>query len=88
VRDTSGFVVDTLTDPLGELNPDESRYWLYALRLVHTRAGLLNATDFLDDAALDPYVFLRESYLLQRESVVNDGAVSEDTSEEDDIFGQ
>lgn len=86
VRDATGFAVDTAIDPLNELNPSETRYWLYALRLVHTRAGLLNATEFLDEAALDPYVFLRESYLLQRQSAVLDGALPDNDEAEDDLF--
>lgn len=86
VRDAAGVGVDLTIDPLVELNPTEHRIALYALRFIDTRASLLNATEFLDDAALDPYVFLRESYLLQRQNAILDGAVPDDSDEEAELF--
>jgi phospholipid-binding lipoprotein MlaA len=74
VRDTFGLAVDTYTHPLAQVNPDEDRYWLYALDTVDTRAGLLRAERVFDEAAMDPYVFLREGYLQRRERLVLDGA--------------
>jgi phospholipid-binding lipoprotein MlaA len=41
---------------------------LYALRIVDTRANLLQATDLLEQAALDPYAFTRDAYLQLRQN--------------------
>lgn len=82
VRDTFGLAVDTYTHPLAQVNPDEDRYWLYALDTVDTRAGLLRAQRVFDEAAMDPYVFLREGYLQRRERLVLDGAAPPEEDQE------
>lgn len=79
VRDAFGTAGDVFTDPLFHLDPlfkvDEAPvYWgLIALRLIDRRANLLAATDILEDAALDPYAFLRDAYLQRRHALVHDG---------------
>ena len=40
---------------------------------VNTRANLLDATRMVDQAALDPYAFVREAWRQQREYVIYDG---------------
>ena len=40
---------------------------------VNTRANLLEATNIRDQAALDPYTFVREAYRQQREFRIYDG---------------
>ena len=49
------------------------RWGLRGLNLVDTRADLLNASRVLDEAALDPYAFVRDAYLQKRNSEVYDG---------------
>jgi phospholipid-binding lipoprotein MlaA len=73
VRDALGKVVDFETDPLAYVRPVT---WVYvggAVRLVDTRANLLQASDLLEGAALDRYSFTRDAYLQHRRSVVYDG---------------
>lgn len=82
VRDTFGLAVDTYTHPLAQVNPEEDRYWLYALDTVDTRADLLRAERVFDEAAMDPYVFLREGYLQRRERLVLDGAAPPEDDQE------
>ncbi len=54
------------------------------LNLVNTRANLLEATEFVDEASIDPYSFIREAYLQQRRYVIHDG--NPPSEGYDDIF--
>ncbi len=77
LRDTSGLVVDILAfDPISYIDDPRTRNQLRLVAFVDKRAQYLPASDLLDEAALDPYVFMRDAYLQRRESQVNDGAVS------------
>ena len=46
---------------------------IFFFRAIHTRAALLEAGDLLKLAAVDPYVFLRSSYLQNRRLQIYDG---------------
>ena len=46
---------------------------LTALDIVQTRAALLDATDLLEQAALDRYAFLRGAYFQRRRNLIYDG---------------
>ena len=72
-RDAVGVVVDWYTDPLTYLNDGTVAWGLKGLRLVDRRAGLLGASRVLEQAALDPYVFVRDAYLQKRRNDVFDG---------------
>ena len=72
-RDTVGWVVDWFTNPIYYLEDDTIRWSLYGLRFVDRRADLLNASRVLDEAALDPYAFVRDAYLQKRQNDVFDG---------------
>ena len=73
VRDGVGTVFDTYTDPVSTHTPVDERNSAIALRLVSRRADLLGASRLLEQAALDPYAFLRDAYLQRRRSLVYDG---------------
>lgn len=73
VRDTGGFVVDWLTDPITYVDPTRTQNQLMATRLVNRRAELLGAKQALDAAALDGYQFMRDGYLQRRHNLVFDG---------------
>jgi phospholipid-binding lipoprotein MlaA len=76
VRDTGGLAVDTaLFDPLGYVDDVSTRNSAYVLKMVDKRSQYLPASDLLDEAALDPYVFMRDAYLQRRENQVQDGRV-------------
>jgi phospholipid-binding lipoprotein MlaA len=72
-RDSVGTVVDWFTDPVTYIEDNHVRWSLRGLNLVDTRADLLNASRVLDEAALDPYSFVRDAYLQKRNSDVYDG---------------
>lgn len=57
---------------------------LYGLDLVRVRAGLLDATNILEQAALDPYRFSRDAYLQRRLDQVYDGNPPRRRYDEDD----
>lgn len=73
LRDAGGLVVDAQYDPIREIDPNRDRNAAIALQAVDTRAGLLGATDVLDTAAVDPYVFTREAYTSRRIRLIHDG---------------
>lgn len=72
-RDAVGLVVDSYSDPVTYVDPASVRWGLRTVRLVDRRADLLGASRVLEEAALDPYHFVREAYLQRRENDVNDG---------------
>jgi phospholipid-binding lipoprotein MlaA len=84
VRDTFGFAGDVALDPFFSLEKGEIYWGFIALRVVDRRADLLAAGDLLDEAAIDPYSFVRDAYLQRRRSLVHDG--DPPSSGEDDII--
>jgi phospholipid-binding lipoprotein MlaA len=85
LRDAAGLGVDSFVgDPVGEFHPIRLRNSAYALRLVNTRADLLDASRILEQAALDKYVFQRDAYLQRRRSLVYDGRPPREPRERDE----
>jgi phospholipid-binding lipoprotein MlaA len=84
VRDTVGFAGDVFIDPFFSVKADEIYWGFVVLRAIDKRAGLLVAGDLMDQAALDPYVFVRDAYLQRRLNLVHDGNPPVD--EEEDLF--
>lgn len=76
-RDAVGQVADWFTDPVNYIEDDTVRYSLIGLEVVDKRSDLLNASRVVDQAALDPYAFVRDSYLQKRRSEVHDGQLEE-----------
>lgn len=73
VRDTAGLPLDIAADPWRYREPIYQRNIGIVTRVVDKRAYLLDATDLMEEAALDRYEFVRDGFLQQRESKVNDG---------------
>lgn len=73
VRDTLAFPADVSVDPWSFVSPYSVRMSGTVLRALDQRAALLGASNLLEDAALDRYVFVRDAYLQRRESKVRDG---------------
>lgn len=72
IRDAAGFGVDQYTSPTTYAEPDV-RNTLWGINFVSTRARYLDATKLLEQAALDEYLFVRDAYLAQRKSKLNQG---------------
>jgi phospholipid-binding lipoprotein MlaA len=81
LRDGVGTGLDIYTDPVGDFRPMRVRNSAVVLRLVNTRADLLDASRLLEEAALDKYVFLRDAYLQRRRSLIYDGRPPRDDSD-------
>ena len=73
VRDGSALLVDSYIDPTRYINDIPVRNISYGVRLIDKRAQALDTTNFIDNAALDPYVFVRDAYLSRRLSQIRDG---------------
>lgn len=79
VRDTFGLVGDYQVDPVRQKDDKSTRSKLTTLRIINTRANLLDATDILEQAGgEDPYLFVREFYRQRRRNLVYDGAPPEE----------
>jgi len=80
VRDTGGLAVDAFAYLPWQIPKwadfDHRVTWQWSLTgldLVQTRASLLDATDLLEQAALDRYAFLRNAYFQRRRNLIYDG---------------
>lgn len=73
LRDTAALPVDMQGDLVQQISDTSTRTSLTVLHATDIRAGLLQATDVVKDAALDPYSFVRDAYLQKRRNDVYDG---------------
>ncbi len=103
VRDAGGLLADSAyLDPINNevhepwVFPNRDQKAAISLTIVKTvdiRAGLLKAESVLNEAALDPYIYVREAFLQRRNNLVHDGNPPTDSDsdidellQEDDIF--
>ena len=71
-RDGTGLAVDGLfIDPIGYVQNVRWRNGLYIGKIINTRAQLLDATNLMDDASIDPYAFQRDSWLQMRKAQID-----------------
>lgn len=52
------------------IRPVRLRNTLFVLDMINLRAQLLDSEEIMDQAALDPYVFIRDAYLQKRASLI------------------
>lgn len=84
LRDGIALVgVDTAVDPVWNVNRVPTRNTLYSGRAVNARADALDAARVMEEAALDKYRFIRESYLQRRRSLIYDGNPPREREPED-----
>lgn len=94
IRDAAGLAVDGgFLDPFAYANQNHNvvriRNGLLLTKFIDKRAQYLPGSDLLDEAALDPYAFVRDAYLQRRNNLIHDGNVPQkdlmlEESEEDD----
>lgn len=82
VVDASGDLVRILWGPVGSISNVPLRNSLYGLGYVNLRAAALGASGIVDTAALDRYLFIRNSYLQRRRYLVHDGKPPPEPEEE------
>ena len=73
LRDTAALPLDISADPWVYVSPVRTRNLGTALRVVDERAALLDASNLMEEAALDRYEFIRDGYLQRRQNKVFDG---------------
>lgn len=78
-RGIPGAVFDTAANPVNYVGIPAQ-----ALSMINTRANAEGSLKFIDEAALDPYVFTRESFLQWRTHLATDGK-SENTTDFNDL---
>lgn len=86
IRDGVGFAVDWVTNPIYYRIGDNKYGWtMWILRYVDRRSDMLRSQKAFESAAIDPYVFTRDSYMQRRKYLVYDGSppMEEDFFEED-----
>ncbi|HVK56211.1 MAG TPA: VacJ family lipoprotein [Burkholderiales bacterium] len=87
IRDAVAKPVDAQLNYSAWIDHVPTRNSLYALEVIDTRASLLGASNVLGEAALDPYIFVRDAYLQRRQRLVFDGnppMEEDDFDEEED----
>ena len=85
LRDFVGQMGDLVINPI--YYTSEGVYWsLLTLKYVDTRADLLETGDILEEAAVDPYSFIRETYQQSRRHKIHNGMQPQDSPQfEDEI---
>lgn len=73
LRDTIATPLDMRAHPWSYKDPVAVRTSGFVASAIDQRAMALEATTFLEAAALDRYVFVRDAYLQRRKSKVRDG---------------
>lgn len=84
VRDGVGLYVDSRPSRIRHVDHMRTRNQLYLTNAINRRAQLLDQEKVLDEAALDRYEFIRDAYLLRRESLVYDGNPPREKYEEEE----
>ncbi|QCP14993.1 VacJ family lipoprotein [Pseudoduganella umbonata] len=80
LRDGVALPLDSALAPARLASGDAGVAALTAVEAVSQRAGLLQASDLLDEIALDKYILLRDAWLARRRDSVHDGAVPADAA--------
>jgi phospholipid-binding lipoprotein MlaA len=84
VRDAVGLPFDAYVSPSLLVHTTWQKVGVDAVGVIDTRAGLLGASQMLDELAFDRYTFLRDAYITRRRSLVYDGNPPPLPDEDDD----
>ena len=83
-RDTAGLAVDwTYFDPIFDRQTLQQSLVTLSIKYIDIRAGLLKATNILDDTIPDKYAFMRDARKLRREFLIYDGNPPDEMTEEE-----
>ena len=87
VRDTAGLAVDwTYFDPIFKRQTLNQSLVTLTIKYIDLRAGLIKASNIIDDTIPDKYSFIRDAWKLRREFLIYDGNPPEDEFSEEDLF--
>ncbi len=82
LRDTVALPADRAAGPTALVHATNDVVGVVVLQTVSARAGLLSASNLLDDIAFDKYSFLRDAYLARRRNQVYDGNPPEELEDD------
>jgi phospholipid-binding lipoprotein MlaA len=92
IRDTAGLGVDwTYFDPVFKRQTRNQTLVTLTIKYIDIRAGLLKASNILDDTVPDKYSFIRDAWIQRRQYLIYDGhppkeMTDEELFKEDDLF--
>lgn len=72
VRDTVGFIGDRFLSPLSYISPSESALGLRAVNIINTTSLRIGDYEAFREAAIDPYLSMRNAYLQNRKKKVEE----------------
>lgn len=84
IRDGTGRYADGFVSVIANTKHVPTRNSAWAVEGLNTRVGLLEQEKVLDDAVIDRYSFIRDAYLMHRQSLVYDGNPPRQKFEDDD----
>ena len=84
VRDGTGRYADSYFSVISNTRDVPARNSAWAVEGLNTRVGLLEQEKVLDDAVIDRYSFIRDAYLMHRQSLVYDGNPPREKFDEED----
>jgi phospholipid-binding lipoprotein MlaA len=73
VRDGTGRYADTYVNVIDNYKPVRTRNQVLVAEGINKRANLLEQEKIMDEAVIDRYSFMRDAYLMHRQSLVYDG---------------
>jgi phospholipid-binding lipoprotein MlaA len=83
-RDGAGLYMDGSVSVISNTRNVPARNSAWAMEGVNTRANLLDQEQVLDSMIIDRYSFLRDAYLMHRQSLVYDGTPPRQKFDDDD----
>ncbi len=87
VRDGLSVPVDwILFDPVFQDKELKVTLSLLVVRYTDKRAGLLSATNIIDETAPDKYAYIRDAFLQRRQYLIHEGAQPDSEFSEDELF--
>lgn len=84
IRDGTGLYADSFVSVISNTKHVPTRNTAWAVKGLNTRAGLLEQEKVLDEAVIDRYSFIRDAYLMRRQSLVYDGNPPRQKFDDDD----
>ncbi len=84
VRDGAGLAVDSYYGVIENIQDVPVRNTLYATSKVDLRAHLLDAEEVVEGTMMDRYSFMRDAYLMHRQSLVYDGSPPREKYDDDE----
>jgi phospholipid-binding lipoprotein MlaA len=73
IRDGTGRYADSYASVISNTQDVPARNSAWAAEGLNTRVGLLEEEKVMDEAIIDRYSFIRDAYLMHRQSLVYDG---------------